>query len=200
MHSHFVAAILIAAGLFLGACSSDTRSRICFVGDSITHLWDVDYYFPEYFPANHGVNRAKIEDVFTWDLSDCKDIPTVIMIGTNNLNAVAKSDSLKAAFLGNYIKKYMELLEQIEASNYVVISILPRDREYNEKGALNPYIAVLNDSLERTLDHQKFNSTFVNAYPHFLKDSAIIREYYSDGLHLSEEGYDVLSSLVREVL
>lgn len=200
MHRILFATTLIAISLFFGSCSSDINPKICFIGDSITHLWDVDFYFPDYFPANHGVNRAKIEDVFTWDLSECKDVPTVIMIGTNNLNAAAKSDSHKEAFWGTYVEKYMKLLKQIEASNYVVISILPRDREYKENGALNSYIKVLNDSLERTLDHQKIKSAFVNAYPHFLKDSAIIREYYSDGLHLSEEGYDLLSSLVREAL
>lgn len=196
----FIAAALIAISAFFGSCSSDIGPRVCFVGDSITDLWDLDYFFPEYSPANHGTSGAKIEDVFTWNLSGCKDLPTVILIGTNNLNAVAKSDSLKAAFVGDYVKKYMKLLDQIEASNYVVISILPRDRLYKEKGALNPYIKTLNDSLERSLDQQDFKSVFVDAYPHFLKDSAIIRDYYNDGLHLSEEGYDLLNSLVRGAL
>lgn len=195
-----MAAVATALCLFFAACSFEEPTNVCFIGDSITHMWDTDFFFPEHSTANHGVNGAKIDDLFDWDLSECKDIPSVIMIGTNNLNAVAKSDSLKAVFLGVYIKKYMKLLDQIKSSNYVVISILPRDRHYEEKGALNPYIKVLNDSLKSSLEEQDFKSTFVDAYPHFLKDSAIIKDYYSDGLHLTEEGYDLLSSLVRDAL
>ena len=196
----FIITALFTIWVLFGACSSDIAPRICFVGDSITHLWDLDYFFPEYSTANHGVNGAKIDDIFTWDLSECKDVPTVVLIGTNNLNAIAKSDSLKKTFLSTYVQKYMKILNQIEASNYVVISVLPRDRLYKENNALNPYIKTLNDTLESSLDQQKFKSSFVNAYPYFLKDSAIIRDYYNDGLHLSEEGYDLLSSLVRRPL
>ncbi len=186
--------------MFFTSCTYDESPEMCFIGDSITHLWDTDFFFPEYTTSNHGVSGAKIDDLFTWDLSECKNIPSIILIGTNNLKAATKNDSTKALFQKVYIQKYMKLLGQIKSSNYVIISILPRDRLYEEKGALNSYIKILNDSLKKTLDQQDFQTDFIDAYPHFLKDSLIIREYYSDGLHLSEEGYRKLTSLVRKAL
>lgn len=189
--------------LFFASCkstSSDEPKEVCFFGDSITYLWNTKKYFPEYITFNHGIDGAKIDKLFKQDFSECEGITTVIMIGTNNLNTAAKNDSLKSVFLEEYPQKYIKLLNQINASNYVVISILPRDHYYKENGILNSYIKVLNDSLKNTLKNQDFESTFVNAYPHFLKDSVINHDYYVDGLHLTKEGYNLLSSLVQNAL
>lgn len=199
-HCKLFQSLLYGFSLFFAACSSGNEPDLCFIGDSITHLWDTSFFFPEYSPANHGINGAKIEDTFKWDLSECKGIPSIILIGTNNLNKAAKNASTKAAFLEEYTQMYMSLLDKIQASNYFIISILPRNRLYEENGALNDYIKRLNDALKEMLKGYPVKNTFIDAYPEFLKDSAIIREYYSDGLHLSEEGYDLLSSLVRSAI
>lgn len=201
-HNNYMAVIASAIAFLFSSChySLEEKHNLCFIGDSITHLWDIDYFFPEYSPANYGVNGAKIDDVFEWDLSECEGIPSVILIGTNNLNAVVKSEKSKATFIEQYIQKYMKILDQTKSNKYIIISILPRDRLYKENESMNSYIKVLNDSLKSSLQKQDFESKFVDAYPHFLRDSAIIKDYYSDGLHLSEEGYSLLSTLVRDAL
>lgn len=56
-----VTAVLFACCLWSTSCSLDANSELCFIGDSITHLWDLEYYFPGYHIHKHAVDGAKLK-------------------------------------------------------------------------------------------------------------------------------------------
>lgn len=187
--------------LFFVACSSfdNASSEVCFVGDSITDLWDVEKFFPEYKSNKHAVSGAILEDVSKWKTGDCNGVPTVMLIGTNNLWRGMEGESLNDEFVKTFLSKYIAQVRSFEASIFYAISILPRNREHNEPKYINVEIQKLNSLIYDSLQESKLNFKFIDVYENFLEsENQIHWDYYSDGLHLTEEGYEILSYKLLE--
>lgn len=184
--------LLLLLGIFAG-CSSmeESSSEMCFVGDSMTYAWDTETYFPEYAIRKHAISGSTIENVMSWNIQDCKGIPTVMLIGTNNVGFGYLQDS--AAEI-DFIDKYITLAKSLDASKLYAISILPRNREHGEPKSINEQIYRINGFIEKALQKSKIDHKFIDIYEEFLDDDGELHwDYYSDGLHLSQEGYEFFS-------
>ena len=193
---------LIGLMCFLGACAFDEGdSELCFIGDSITHQWDLDYYFPGYSIKKHAVVGAKVQDIDRWDVSDCEGLTTVILIGTNDIGLIRSGDSNAKSSRSYFAKLFMERARRINATKLVVVSILPRNYLGEQDTSVNLNIELQNAVLKDSLQSSSLRFTFVNAFPYFLGDGYEIDEdLLYDGLHPSPEGYEVLTRRVREKL
>lgn len=193
---------LIGLMCFLGACAFDEGdSELCFIGDSITHQWDLDYYFPGYSIKKHAVVGAKVQDIDRWDVSDCEGLTTVILIGTNDIGLIRSGDSNAKSSRSYFAKLFMERARRINAEKLVVVSILPRNYLGEQDTSVNLNIELQNAVLKDSLQSSSLRFTFVNAFPFFLGDGYEIDEdLLYDGLHPSPEGYEVLTRRVREKL
>lgn len=193
---------LIGLMCFLGACAFDEGdSELCFIGDSITHQWDLDYYFPGYSIKKHAVVGAKVQDIDRWDVSDCEGLTTVILIGTNDIGLIRSGDSNAKSSRSYFAKLFMERARRINAEKLVVVSILPRNYLGEQDTSVNLNIELQNAVLKDSLQSSSLRFTFVNAFPYFLGDGYEIDEdLLYDGLHPSPEGYEVLTRRVREKL
>lgn len=193
---------LIALMCFLGACAFDEGdSELCFIGDSITHQWDLDYYFPGYSIKKHAVVGAKVQDIDRWDVSDCEGLTTVILIGTNDIGLIQSGDSNAKSSRSYFAKLFMDRARRINAAKLVVVSILPRNYLGEQDTSVNLNIESQNAVLKDSLQSSSLRFTFVNAFPYFLGDGYEIDEdLLYDGLHPSPEGYEVLTRRVREKL
>ena len=193
---------LIGLMCFLGACAFDEGdSELCFIGDSITHQWDLDYYFPGYSIKKHAVVGAKVQDIDRWDVSDCEGLTTVILIGTNDIGLIRSGDSNAKSSRSYFAKLFMERARRINATKLVVVSILPRNYLGEQDTSVNLNIELQNAVLKDSLQSSSLRFTFVNAFPFFLGDGYEIDEdLLYDGLHPSPEGYEVLTRRVREKL
>ena len=193
---------LIGLMCFLGACAFDEGdSELCFIGDSITHQWDLDYYFPGYSIKKHAVVGAKVQDIDRWDVSDCEGLTTVILIGTNDIGLIQSGDSNAKSSRSYFAKLFMERARRINAEKLVVVSILPRNYLGEQDTSVNLNIELQNAVLKDSLQSSSLRFTFVNAFPYFLGDGYEIDEdLLYDGLHPSPEGYEVLTRRVREKL
>ena len=196
--------------LLFSACHfSEQDSEICFVGDSITYMWDLSYYFPEYAISKHAVVAYTLQDISKLNTKDCANRQTVILIGTNNIPAaLSDSDTLSDTFIESFNADYSELLYSFQAKKVYVVSVLPRNDSWVKKHnefytglSVNKEIKKLNQSIVKMLERSSLNYEYINVYPSFLdKDGNIFEDYYSDNLHLSEEGYELLSFKIREYL
>lgn len=197
-------------GLFLALlfalCSCCTEpgadSEMCFVGDSITDLWDVEYQFPGRYIHKFGIGGSKVEDVMQWDLKVCKDLPTVLLIGTNNIDYLESANNSTSTILNDdFFAKYRKLVEGIMPSKLYAISILPRRILFTEDPRIIHFIDNVNDSLQNIIKAINVKSSFINAYPAFLDSNGhLIEQYFVDGIHLNLDGYEVLSAEVRKKL
>lgn len=179
---------LIFTAVLLESCATDASdSKLCFIGDSITYGWDLRKEFPTYNTIVHAKKGARIQDVLSWDVSDCSGEPTVILMGTNNLGNMS-----------GFLDSYTSALKHINGSRYYIVSILPRNEQNNSQ--YRKLTEQANANLKKLADEYTGSNVFIDAYPLFLQDGEIQQEYFTDGLHLSESGYDILSNIVRSKL
>lgn len=187
--------------LFLFSCTDENKEEeskcesVVFIGDSLVRGWKVQNYFSSYNTENVGVLGAKLEDVFNWDI-DVTDKTAVFLVGTNNLGGVA---SVSNNFYVGFVNLYLELIASLDAKQNIVISILPRVPAAHRL-TINQEIIRLNAELKSAFSTHE-NILFLDVYDSFLDESGSVNSlYFYDGLHLSDKGYDLLSSLLSSVL
>ena len=102
---------------FLLACSNEyEETDLCFIGDSIIELWDLDFYFPEFSIVKLSKSGGKVQDVLDWDVSSCEGKKAVVLIGTNDIGNVATdNDKIKE----NVESRYIEMLKRIPYESVV---------------------------------------------------------------------------------
>lgn len=190
--------------ILVGCDSSENESEnpaVCFIGDSITKQWDLERYFPQYKINKHAVSGAGLERIAEWDLSDCKGIPAVMLMGTNNLKWGMEGDTLANWFYRDFSAMYVKIADTLGASKLHVVSILPRQNEKWCTGVINAEIEKANIRLKSALDQSEVTFSFINAFDLFVdKNYQIKKKLYKDGLHLSEAGFVVLAREVQNDL
>ncbi|MCQ2049469.1 MAG: GDSL-type esterase/lipase family protein [Candidatus Saccharibacteria bacterium] len=195
-------ALLITSLFLISSCSINRgESDVCFVGDSIFDIWDVEASFPNFIVHKHAVIGAKIQDLDDWDLSDCKDIPTVFLMGTNNIGKSYLDTANTQKNQQKHTDEVLKRLEKIDAKPLLYVSILPRSTNNKEGLSINYYIESLNSLVEQSLDSAEVDYRYINAFDYFIdRDYLIKKNLFKDGLHPNAEGYEVLTARILKVL
>ena len=189
------------AFLLSGCLFEHEESELCFIGDSITHRWDIEDYFPGYAILKHAVGGAIVQDMDNWDLTDCIDKPVFILMGTNNIGFTKLEDPSAASKRDFFVEQYMSRIKRLKAREIWVISILPRNYQNNQSITVNQYLENVNHSIKSSLDSLSVNSHFINVFNRFLIDDYIINNnLFTDGLHPNRQGYEILSEEIHKHL
>jgi len=194
--------LLVFAMLLLASCGlNEESSEVCFIGDSITFLWDLEYHFPDRAILKHGVSGTRIENIEKWNIDDCVGKKTVVLIGTNNVATNADERPLEEAFYSYFFKYYGRLISRLKAEPFIAISVLPRNEGDSQPVLVNEQIEIFNGRIKKYLDSANVNHVFIDAFPYFLNEKyEIHRDLFSDGLHPNQEGYELLSRIVEKFL
>jgi lysophospholipase L1-like esterase len=187
---------------FLSGCLFEhEESELCFVGDSITHRWDIEDYFPGYAILKHAVGGAIVQDMDKWDLTGCIDKPVVILMGTNNIGFTKLEDPSAASRRELLVEQYMTRIKRLQARETWVISILPRNYKGQQSITVNQHLEIVNLRIKSALDSLGINSHFVNVFQRFLIDDYTINEdLFVDGLHPNRQGYEILAEEIHKRL
>lgn len=178
-----------------------SKVELLFIGDSITHRWEENglsiwqqYYNPEK-TFNMGFNADKTQHVL-WriengELDNVTPKLTFLLIGTNNSEYSSAEDIAKGI-----IKNIEVLSEKLPKTKLVVLKIFPRG-DANSK-----YRKVTHEASEivaKTVDNK--STFYLDINDHFLdaKDD-LIPELMTDGLHLSEKGYETWANAISHVV
>lgn len=195
---------ILLAGLLLliASCSTDKGDPdVCFVGDSIFSLWDIDASFPDYTANKYAVIGAKLEDLDGWHLSSCKDLPIVFLLGTNNIGYSYQDTAIWVTDQEAHVQKLLKRVDTLGAKPLLYVSILPRNANHVEGISVNQYIEGLNDRVRAALDSAGIDYRYIDAYTSFLDgDYTINDSLFTDGLHPSAKGYEVLTARVAPFL
>lgn len=185
----FIMSLLISAGLC--ACDDELDRELYFTGDSIIARWDLSEYFPSYICHNDGRSGAGID--YIESLSGAyTDKDVVVMIGTNN------SSLMTSQFREEYAQRYVNAILALNARRIYLYSVLPRDFD-NDYDSINSDIAIFN-GLVYDLVNNIPNIKYMNVYDSFLYNGKPNPQLYSDGLHLSIYGYEILKSALEKDL
>ena len=169
-----------------------------FLGDSITEQYDLKKHFKNYSVVNSGKGGNLTDDILN-SLQDrvYKYNPSTVflMIGTNDVN-----QNKSAKYIYNNIEKIVEEIQfNLPMTRVMVLSILPSDEAWALNDDNDKRIKINNMLREKYRDNRV---QYIDLYS-LLKETdsnKINRDYTTDGLHLNDEGYELISKKIKEYM
>ena len=171
---------------------------IVFVGDSITQDFNVCEYFKGYHVYNRGIGGDTTEGLLKRldvSIDALKPSQVFIQMGTNDLE-------LLEATPNEIYKRICEVVTHIKThvkqTEIYLISLYP----------VNPLMDKTTVGRRTNENIQKTNSliktiqgiTFINIYDKLIKEDVLNPDYSLEGLHLNQEGYEVVSKVIKPYL
>ncbi len=178
--------------------------EVVFMGDSITHRWNLREYFPGKDWVNRGISgqaTSQMLDRFADDVLQLKPRAVVILAGTNDIANGISNEAITANIAA------MISQAQAEGIQPVVLAVLPvsdyhaADNPYFRASDRRPRAVILDlnrrlESLCRTKD-----VPFVDLYTIAADNSGQIpADWADDGLHPNALGYAAISPTVGEAV
>lgn len=174
--------------------------NLVFLGDSITDFYDLDKYYPDHNVVNSGINGNVSQDILN-DMYNrvYKFNPSKVflLIGTNQL---MNDDDEKIV---NDIKTILTKINEVRPQAEIYVeSIYPVNKDLDElmvKTRENNRIVSLNKKIKKMTKEFK-NTQYINIYDALLKDDKLNSDYSDDGLHLNDNGYKVVTNIIKKYL
>ena len=159
-------------------------NQLLFIGDSLIEFFNWQERFPDKKILNYGIAGETAEGLFSRlpHIIDRVKSPDLVMIMTG-INNLAMEDY---GFLFTYDKIITCLQETYKQTAITITSLLPVDLFF-----LGDAVPRVNKKLQDIAQNKTI--LYLNLYPLFLDDnSRTITSYFeTDGVHLSNEGYEV---------
>lgn len=179
--------------LFMYGCEDmEKRDRkYNFIGDSIINHWPVADSFPSQVVYNYGLSGAGIDY-----LLDYKDAfigeNVVVMIGTNDNNRFYSGK------IDEYVDNYLSIISSLTDQTIYLYSVLPR-KFATDSEDINERISEFNQKVKDASPSYP-NIVYLDVFDDFLDGDHINYQYYSDGLHLTLYGYELLTSKLLDYI
>ena len=163
---------------------------VAFIGDSLTDGYDVKSYYSEYAVANRGIGGDTTYGLLArLDVSVYQIKPKVIvmLIGANNFTTMFE----------DYEDILIGIRENLPDTALIVCSLTSMGREWGK----NNHLAAFNNVKIKALA-QKHGCYFVDLYTPLLnfETNEIYEHYTTDGGHLTDDGYRVLTGCIKPVV
>ena len=170
---------------------ADYEVEVAFLGDSLTDLYDVEKYYPQYVTANRGIGgdtSFDLENRLQASVYDLKPQVVVMLIGANNPETM----------LDNYESILEGLQENLPQTKVVLLSMTAMGGEL--WGSKNQQAAYNNVSIQ--LLAEKYGFTFIDLFSplYDVSTQEVYEGYTVDGGHFTDQGYSVITALVTPVL
>jgi lysophospholipase L1-like esterase len=185
----------------LGSLSKD-ESRIVFFGNSITQSWkDMNpTFFSDKSYVNRGISGQTTPQMlirFRIDVIDLHPDILILLAGTNDIAGNTGPTTLKA--ISDNIKSMAELAKT-NGIKVIISSVLPV-YDYPWNPGLNPAekIVTLNEMLKNYADQNEI--LYLDYFASMVDERNGLKEEYTyDGVHPNEEGYNVMTNLVKKAI
>ena len=183
------------------------KGGVVFFGDSITQFCDLDKFYFEidnkYNCGNAGITSKILLNFIDESVIKYRPSKVVIMIGTNDLGNTVMESPRDIAL---NVKEMIEIIHYncLDAKIYLV-SALPCLEKYHgyraEKQGMrsNDILKMIFKEYKNVIPYEYV--TFINAYGSICnKKGEPIEEYYVDGLHINEKGYEKYTEFIKKSL
>ena len=169
----------------------DYQVDVAFLGDSLTDLYDLQLYYPQYVTANRGIGgdtSFQLQERLELSVYQLKPKVVVMLIGANNVDTM----------LENYEEILQGLQENLPESQVVLLSMTAMGGEY--WGSKNAQ-AIENNKVIQQLAAQ-YGFTFVDLFTPLFDPSIgeVYEGYTTDGGHFTPTGYEVVTAQITPVL
>lgn len=168
----------------------DYEVDVAFIGDSLTDGYDVAAYYPQFLVTNRGIGgdtTFDLEGRLQTAVYDLKPKVVVMLIGGNNLDTMFE----------NYENILKGLQTNLPESRVVLLSLTSMGQDWakgNETAAYN--------NVRIKMLAEQYGYAYVDLYSPLmdLSTGQIYPQYTTDGGHLTQEGYEVLTRQITPVL
>ena len=177
---------------------------IVFLGDSLTDYYDLDKYYNIKI-INSGVEGWTTDDILNnLDEKVFKYYPKklVLLIGTNDLR-----DEKDTKYIIENIKKIVEEIKKKRPYTKIYIESLYPINNTNDSKISHDMVGVrknediqeINKNIKNYCSNNNF--TYIDMHKELLDNDGNLKlEYTKEGLHMSDEGYKVITSKLKKVL
>lgn len=161
----------------------DYEVDIAFLGDSLTDGYNVETYYPQYLVSNRGISGETtigLESRLQISIYDLKPKVAVMLIGANNMNTM----------FDNYEEILKGFKENLPNTKIILLSLTSMSGEWGKKNQLAAY-----NNVKIKMLAEKYSFAYVDLYSALLnlESGEIFSEYTTDGGHLTNLGYEVLT-------
>jgi lysophospholipase L1-like esterase len=168
--------------------------ELLFLGDSLTDLWPAVSpgswrRLTKYKPANFGIGADRTEHLL-WriqhgELDGITPNLVVLLIGTNNLGAVIGE---RPEWAAEGIRQIIDnIRSRLPQTKILLLALFPRD---SKNSSLRERVSQVNGAIRSFADGE--HVLFADFGDSFRQPNGELRpELFSDGLHLTAEGYEV---------
>ena len=174
-----------------------------FLGDSITALYDLNKYYDGLPVVNSGISGETTDDIVK-NLQDrvYKYNPSkvIILIGINDIERkISKEKTIE-----NITKIVTQIKDNKPNCEIYLESIYPVNNSNEEKInhsmvgiRTNDQVKSLNEDLVKLSKKEKIN--YIDLYDKLLDKNGNLKiEYTKEGLHMSDEGYEIITKYIKK--
>ena len=174
-----------------------------FLGDSITALYDLNKYYDGLPVVNSGISGETTDDIVN-NLQDrvYKYNPSkvIILIGINDIERkISKEKTIE-----NITKIVTQIKDNKPNCEIYLESIYPVNNSNEEKInhsmvgiRTNEQVKSLNEDLVKLSKKEKIN--YIDLYDKLLDKNGNLKiEYTKEGLHMSDEGYEIITKYIKK--
>jgi lysophospholipase L1-like esterase len=176
--------------------SPPATGEIVFVGSSSIRLWDVQRYFPSLNIVNRGFGGSQLSDAVRYAeriVTPYKPRIVVVYAGDNDIYGGATSEEVAV-----YFEQFVRIVRgTLPAVRIVFIGIKPSPQRWDVIERMR-----LANAMIRAYAAHDDNIAFVDVDHAMLGWDERPRPelFVADGLHLTPEGYELWSALLRPLL
>ena len=170
--------------------------EVVFLGDSLTDGCDISKYYPEYVATNRGIGGDTsygLLERMQVSAYDTNPKVIVLLIGGNDMLGGKSNESIYS----NYEKIITGIREKLPETEIVWCSLTAMGSRWAE---FNDTAVVINQKIK--LLAKKYGCTFVDLFTPLcnVETGEIFAEYTVEGVHFTDDGYRVVTSIVKESL
>lgn len=172
------------------AMYDDYEVDVAFLGDSLTDGYDLKKHYPDFLVVNRGIGGDTtfgLEERIDVSLYDLKPKIAVMLIGANNMDTMFE----------NYEELLKGFKENVPNTKIVLLSLTSMSGEWGRKNQLASY-----NNVKIKLLAKEYGFEYIDLYSSLfnIESGEIYAEYTTDGGHLTELGYEVLTQQITPVI
>ena len=161
-----------------------------FLGDSLTDGYDLNKFYPEYNVLNRGISgdtTIGLENRLKVSVYDVQPKVALMLIGGNNMDTM----------MNNYEQILIGFKDNLPNTEIILLSLTSMSGEWGKKNQLAAY-----NNVKIKMLAERYGYYFVDLYSALLnlETGEIYAEYTTDGGHLTDLGYQVLTREIKPML
>lgn len=171
-----------------------------FLGDSLTDYFDLETYFPGQPVVNSGIASNTTDQILAsmkTRVYDYNPSKIFLLIGTNDL----RDGKSQEAVVQNVEKIIEEIQTNRKQAEIFVESLYPVNGSVSSAVGVRSNEAIQNINAQLEKYCKKKNLTYIDMYSKLQDEQGNLQTQYTvDGLHLNDEGYQIVAGVLQEYM